>query len=181
MRHRIDGRKLGRTTSHRIAMFRNMVTSLLDKERIRTTRHKAKEVRRIAEKMITLGKRGDLHARRQAAAFIREPVVVRKLFDSLANRYAERPGGYTRILHLPPRPGDNADMAFLELVDREVKGRKVASKEAREEKAGRGTSLADRMRRRRKKAESQPKEEPAEADDASAEQAEGEEGESASA
>ena len=81
MRHRIDGRKLGRTTSHRIAMFRNMVTSLLDKERIRTTRHKAKEVRRIAEKMITLGKRGDLHARRQAAAFIREPVVVRKLFD----------------------------------------------------------------------------------------------------
>ncbi|MFQ5692716.1 MAG: 50S ribosomal protein L17, partial [Nitrospinota bacterium] len=84
MRHRMDGRKLGRTTSHRSAMFRNMVTSLLDKERIRTTRQKAKEVRRIAERMITLGKRGDLHARRQALAFIRDPDVVRKLFDTLA-------------------------------------------------------------------------------------------------
>jgi large subunit ribosomal protein L17 len=157
MRHQFDGRKLGRTSSHRNAMFRNMVTSLLDKERIRTTRQKAKEVRRIADRMITLGKRGDLHARRQASSFIRDAGVVRKLFDTLGPRYAERPGGYTRILHLGPRPGDNADMAFLELVDREGKEDKSTPEQEGEEKKGRGKSLASRVRRRTKKTEDKDK------------------------
>jgi large subunit ribosomal protein L17 len=163
MRHQIDGRKLGRTTSHRNAMFRNMVTSLLDKERIRTTRQKAKELRRIADRMITLGKRGNLHARRQALSFIRDPAVVRKLFDTLAPRYSERSGGYTRILHLPARPGDNADMAFLELVDREGKGKKDAKPESAE-KEGRGKSLASRVRRRTKKTEDKAEEKSAASD-----------------
>ncbi len=157
MRHQFDGRKLGRTSSHRNAMFRNMVTSLLDKERIRTTRQKAKELRRIADRMITLGKRGDLHARRQALSFIRDADVVRKLFDTLAPRYAERPGGYTRILHLAPRPGDNADMAFLELVDRDGKSDKPKAEKEGEEKKGRGRSLTGRVRRRTKKAEGEEK------------------------
>ena len=158
MRHQIDGRKLGRTTSHRKAMFRNMVTSLLDKERIRTTRQKAKEVRRVAERMITLGKRGDLHARRQALSFIRDKAIVHKLFDTLGKRYADRPGGYTRILLLSARPGDNADMAFLELVDREGKERKRASEPAGEKKSGRARKLADRVRGRTKKPEDVPAE-----------------------
>ena len=151
MRHQVAGRKLGRTTSHRIAMFRNMVTSLLEKERIRTTRQKAKEVRRIAERMITLGKRGDLHARRQAFAYIRDKAVVHKLFEDLSRRYAQRPGGYTRVLHLPPRPGDNADMAYLELVERDGKEAKAASDKAGESKSGRARKLSDRVKGRAKK------------------------------
>ena len=147
MRHQVAGRKLGRTTSHRIAMFRNMVTSLLEKERIRTTRQKAKEVRRIAERMITLGKRGDLHARRQAFAYIRDKAVVHKLFEDLSRRYAQRPGGYTRILHLPPRPGDNADMTYLELVERDGKEAKAASDKASESKSGRARKLSDRAKK----------------------------------
>jgi large subunit ribosomal protein L17 len=119
MRHLKARRKIGRTSEHRRALFRNQVTSLLDKERIRTTLTKAKELRRIADGMITLGKQGDLSARRRALAFIRDPKVVTKVFDSLARRYAERPGGYTRVLHLYPRPGDRAEMALIELVDRE--------------------------------------------------------------
>ena len=174
MRHQFDGRKLGRTSSHRNAMFRNMVTSLLDKERIRTTRQKAKELRRIADRMITLGKRGDLHARRQALSFIRDGDVVRKLFDTLAPRYAGRPGGYTRILHLAPRPGDNADMAFLELVDREGQEDKSAAAQEGEEKKGRGKSLTSRVRRRTKKAED--KEKPAKAKRGSKKNAEIKEG-----
>ena len=159
MRHRIAGRNLGRTPSHRKAMFRNMVTSLLEKERIRTTLQKAKEARRIADRMITLGKRGALHARRQALSFIRDKVVVLKLFDTLGKRYADRPGGYTRILHLSPRAGDNADMAFLELVDREAKDRGAGpSASAGEEKPGRAKKLADRVRGRTKKSEDAPDE-----------------------
>src|SRR5512137_841139 len=100
MRHRVAGRKLGRKTAHRISMFRNLVTSLLDKERIRTTLPRAKEVRPIAERMITLGKRESLHARRQALAYVRDPKVVAKLFSDLAPRFAQRPGGYTRIIRL---------------------------------------------------------------------------------
>lgn len=119
MRHLKARRKIGRTSEHRRALFRNQVTSLLDKERIRTTLTKAKELRRIAEGMITLGKQGDLSARRRALAFIRDRKVVAKVFDSLAPRYAERPGGYTRVLRLDPRPGDRAEMALIELVDRE--------------------------------------------------------------
>ncbi|MDR2550062.1 MAG: 50S ribosomal protein L17 [Desulfobulbus sp.] len=117
MRHRKAGRRLGRTSSHRDAMLRNMVTSLLDQERIVTTVAKAKEARRVAEQMITLGKKGDLHARRQALAYIRSKSVVAKLFDQLSSQYAERQGGYTRIIRTGTRMGDAAPMAILELVD----------------------------------------------------------------
>lgn len=117
MRHRKAGRKLGRTSSHRTAMLRNMVTSLLEMERIVTTLPKAKETRRVAEQMITLGKRGDLNARRQALAYIRSKDIVAKLFDQLSNQYAERQGGYTRIIRTGTRSGDAAPMAILELVD----------------------------------------------------------------
>lgn len=117
MRHRKMGRRLGRTTSHREAMMRNIVTSLLEHERIVTTVPKAKEIRRVAEQMITLGKRGDLHARRQALAYIRSKAVVAKLFDELSSQYAERQGCYTRIIRTGIRPGDAAPMAVLELVN----------------------------------------------------------------
>jgi large subunit ribosomal protein L17 len=118
MRHRKTGGKLGRTSAHRKAMLRNMVTSLLEEERIQTTDAKAKELRKIADKMITLGKRGDLHARRQALAVIRSREVTAKVFDELAERYRDRPGGYTRVLKVGPRVGDAAPMSLVELVDR---------------------------------------------------------------
>lgn len=116
MRHNKTGRKLNRSGSHRSAMLRNIVTSLLEHERISTTVPKAKEVRRVAEKMITLGKRGDLHARRQALAYIRSKDVVAKLFDKLSSQYADRKGGYTRIIRTGVRAGDAAPMAIIELV-----------------------------------------------------------------
>jgi large subunit ribosomal protein L17 len=124
MRHRISGRKLNRTTSHRKAMFANMTASLLSHEQITTTLPKAKEVRRFADRMITLGKRGNLHARRQAFAFLRDDDVVSKLFDALASRYQDRNGGYTRVLRAGFRYGDAAPMAVIELVERdpEIKG-----------------------------------------------------------
>ena len=117
MRHKKAGKRLGRTASHKKAMIRNMVTSLLDHERIVTTVPKAKEVRRIADKMITLGKRGDLHARRQALSFIRDKNIVAKLFDGLKDEYMDRNGGYTRIIRTGQRDGDAAHMAILELVN----------------------------------------------------------------
>ena len=116
MRHRKAGRKLNRTAAHRKAMLRNMVTSLLEHERIVTTVPKAKEARRVAEKMITLGKRGDLHARRQAMAYIRSKDVVAKLFNELSDQYGDRQGGYTRIIRTGNRYGDAAPMAIVELV-----------------------------------------------------------------
>lgn len=119
MRHNKSGRRLGRTTSHRVAMFRNMVTSFFNHERITTTDAKAKELRVIADKMVTLGKRGDLHALRQAASYIREKSVVTKLFTTIAPRYTDRPGGYTRIVKLGLRPGDNAQLSMIELVEEE--------------------------------------------------------------
>lgn len=119
MKHKVVGRKLGRNASHRKAMLRNMVTSLLEHERIVTTVPKAKEARRITEKMITLGKRGDLHARRQAMTYIRSKAVVAKLFDDLSEQYADRQGGYTRIIRTGTRSGDAAPMAIVELVDYE--------------------------------------------------------------
>ena len=122
MRHRKAGRKLNRTSSHRKAMLRNMVTEFLDKERIVTTVPKAKELRPYAEKMITLGKRENLHARRRALSVIRRKSVVHKLFDSLAPRYADRNGGYTRIIRLGSRKGDAAEMAVIELVGSELHG-----------------------------------------------------------
>jgi large subunit ribosomal protein L17 len=123
MRHRVAGKKLGRKTPHRVMMFRNMVTSLLDKERIRTTLDRAKAVRPIAERIITLGKRESLHARRQALAFVKDPAVVSKLFSTIAPRFAQRPGGYTRIIRLGFRDGDGAQMAYLELIGSEFKPR----------------------------------------------------------
>ncbi len=119
MNHRKTGRKLGRTSAHRKSLFRNMVTSLLDHEQIQTTDAKAKELRGIAEKMITLGKRGTLHARRQALQTVRSKDVTAKLFSELADRYRERPGGYTRVIKLGQRAGDAAPMAIIELVDRD--------------------------------------------------------------
>lgn len=117
MRHRKAGNRLGRNSSHREAMIRNMVTSLLAHERIVTTAAKAKEVRKVADKMITLAKRGDLHARRQALAVVRDKDVVAKLFDKLRADYLERSGGYTRIIRTGNRLGDAAEMAILELVN----------------------------------------------------------------
>ena len=117
MRHRKAGRKLNRTKAHRKAMLRNMVTSLLEHERIVTTVPKAKEARRVADKMITLGKRGDLHARRQALAYIRSDEVVNKLFSELSEQYMDRQGGYTRIIRTGTRAGDAAPMAIIELVN----------------------------------------------------------------
>ena len=116
MRHKVAGRKLGRDTSHRRAMYRNLVTDLLGYEKIITTEAKAKEVRGLAEKMITLGKKAGLHSRRQALSFIIDKKVVGKVFTELAPRYAERSGGYTRITKLGPRLGDGAAMVQLELV-----------------------------------------------------------------
>jgi large subunit ribosomal protein L17 len=122
MRHRKSGTHLGRSSAHRKAMFRNMVTSLLERERIETTDAKAKQIRRLADRMITLGKRGDLHARRQALSVIRSRDVAAKVFDELAERYKDRPGGYTRVMKVGPRAGDAAPMSIVELVDSEVAG-----------------------------------------------------------
>ncbi len=119
MRHRMSGRKLNRTSAHRKAMFANMTVSLLTHEQIVTTLPKAKELRRVADRVITLGKRGNLHARRQAASFLRDDHAVRKLFDTLAQRYQSRNGGYTRVLKAGFRYGDNAPLAVIELVDRD--------------------------------------------------------------
>lgn len=117
MRHRRRHGKLGRDSAHRKALMRNMVTSLLDHERVETTDAKAKELRRIADRMITLGKRGDLHARRRALSVIRDKSVAAKLFDDLAQRFRERPGGYTRVLKTRVRVGDAAPMSIVELVE----------------------------------------------------------------
>ncbi len=119
MRHNKSGRRLGRNSSHRAAMMRNMVTSLIAHERITTTDSRAKELRKLAERMITLGKRGDLHARRQAMQVIRDRQVVGKLFEMVAPRYKDRPGGYTRIIKLGSRAGDNASQSIIELVEEE--------------------------------------------------------------
>lgn len=117
MRHRVAGRHLGRDTAHRVALYRNLVTDLLRYERITTTEAKAKEIRPMAEKIITLGRRGDLHARRQALRFVYDPKVVKKVFDDIGPRMKERPGGYLRITALEARRGDGAKMAAIELVD----------------------------------------------------------------
>jgi large subunit ribosomal protein L17 len=136
MRHLKAGRKLGRTSAHRKALFRNLVGALILRERISTTLAKAKELRGKVEKTITLGKKGTLHARRQAFKLAPQKETVQKVFGPLAERYAKRPGGYTRIIKIGPRKGDNAPMAFIELVDREgdapapEKGKGAAKKEA---------------------------------------------------
>jgi large subunit ribosomal protein L17 len=119
MRHLKSGRQLSRNSSHRWALMRNLITALLREEKIQTTDPKAKELRRWVERVITLGKRGDLHARRQAAAIVQDKAVVQKLFDTIGPRFKERPGGYTRIIKLGVRHGDAAKMALIELVGSE--------------------------------------------------------------
>ena len=128
MRHRKKGRQLGRQTKHRWALFRNLVTSLLDQERIETTGAKAKEIRGFTDRMITLGKEGTLPARRRALAFIRSKAVVSKLFSDVATRFKDRPGGYTRIIKTRRRIGDAAEMVAIELVSRQELTTKKKSK-----------------------------------------------------
>jgi len=158
MRHRKEKRPLGRTSSHRDALLRNLVTSLIDKGRITTTLEKAKELRRVADRMVTLGKRGDLAARRRAAATIRSDETVRKLFTEVALWSEKRPGGYTRILKLGARPGDGATKALIELVDRpkpvaeEAHGKKGAAK-AKAPKAGKAAPKAKPESKSEKKSE----------------------------
>jgi large subunit ribosomal protein L17 len=120
MRHNKSGKRLGRNTPHRTAMLRNMVTSLFDHEKITTTDARAKELRKVADRMITLGKRGDLHARRQVLSVIRDQKIVAKLFDQIGPRYKDRPGGYTRIIKIGSRLGDNAPQSIIALVEEEM-------------------------------------------------------------
>jgi len=135
MRHRVKGKKLRRETAQRKALLRNLVTSFVEKERIRTTLAKAKATRPLAEKMITLAKKDTLHSRRLALRYIYKKDVVRKLFDEIGPRFSERPGGYTRIVKVSPRAGDGAEMAILELVGSEFKKKdkkKTAAEKAKE-------------------------------------------------
>ena len=141
MRHGMQGRKLNRTSSHRKAMFANMAVSLLTHEQIKTTLPKAKDLRPYVEKLITLGKRGDLHARRQAISILRDDKVVAKLFGEIADRYKERAGGYTRVLKAGFRYGDAAPVAVIELVDRNVEAKGAADR-ARLEAEGEGEEAA---------------------------------------
>ncbi len=187
MRHRARSVKLGRNQSHRSAMYRNMVTSLLEHERIETTDAKAKEVRRLADRMITLGKRGTLHARRQALAVIRDRDVAAKVFDDLAERFRTRPGGYTRVLKLGRRVGDAADLSLVELVEgkaleseekatkgkkktakkradakkqtspKSTRGQKAASKKATSKKAAADKGARDTSAKKASKKQSAPK------------------------
>lgn len=135
MRHRTAGRKLNRTSSHRLMMLRNMVTSLFEHERVETTEAKAKELRRLAERLVTSAKRGDLHARRQALRIINSKKVVRKLFDEIAPRFQGRNGGYTHILKTRNRVGDGAALAIIELIPTQEKEPKTTKKSAKKKKS----------------------------------------------
>jgi large subunit ribosomal protein L17 len=132
MRHLVSGSKLGKQPAHRRAVLRNLVTNLVLHERISTTIRRAKATRPLAERMITLGKRDTLHARRQAAAFLQTPEATKKLFAQLAPRFADRNGGYTRIIHVGFRLGDGADLAVLEFIGSEMKVKEKKAKKARE-------------------------------------------------
>jgi large subunit ribosomal protein L17 len=134
MRHLVKGRKLRRTTSHRKALLRNLVTSFLEKERLRTTLAKAKEARPLAEKMITLAKKNTLHTKRQALRVLTKETAVKKLFEEIGPRFSERPGGYTRIVKLGPRMGDGAQMAMFELIGSEYKKKEKKKKKEKETK-----------------------------------------------
>jgi len=147
MRHNKSGRRLGRKPDHRQHMMKNMVTSFFENEKITTTVTRAKELRKLVDKMITLGKRGDLHARRQALRVIRDQKVVAKLFEMIAPRYSQRPGGYTRIIKLENRQGDNAPMAIIELVEEgfepKQKAEKTVSGEVIEDKTGKSDKSSE--------------------------------------
>ena len=153
MRHGRAGFKLGRVTAHRWALFRNLLVALFRHERIVTTEAKAKAVRGLADQMVTLAKRENLHARRQVLAMVPDTEVVKKLFDTIAARFADRHGGYTRIMHAGTRPGDRAPMVILELLDRpeapREKGRKGKSDRAPREDKGEAAAGATRGRRRK--------------------------------
>lgn len=153
MRHRKSGFKLGRLTQHRWAMFRNLLVALFQHERIVTTEAKAKAVRGLAEHMITLAKRENLHARRQVLAMVPDAVVVKRLFDTVAARFADRRGGYTRLLKTGVRPGDAAPMVMLELVDRVEASREKGKSKAKDDKRrerGEGDASSSLGRRRRR-------------------------------
>ena len=152
MRHRIDGYKLGRRTQHRWAMFRNMLVSLFRHERIATTEAKAKAVRGLADQMITLAKRENLHARRQVLSMVPDTEVVGRLFDTIAARFADRNGGYTRIIKAGRRPSDGAPLVLLELVDRAEAPKDKDKKAEKKERAPRGEAGATGKRKRKEKA-----------------------------
>jgi large subunit ribosomal protein L17 len=151
MRHRIAGKKLGRSPAHRRALLRNLVTELLEHEAVRTTDAKAKELKRWGDRLITLGKAGTLHARRRAAGLVQRASVVRKLFAELGPRYAARTGGYTRVVKLGMRPGDAASISLVELVDRRGAGADEAGrkKKAPRRKAAQGAAKGEGTSRRR--------------------------------
>jgi large subunit ribosomal protein L17 len=189
MKHRVVGRKLGRTSAHRLALLRNLSTSLFEKERITTTLMKAKELRPFAERLLTLSKRETLHARRQVLRHIHDGRVVSKMFDTLSARFSQRPGGYTRIVKLGPRRGDNAEMAIIELVDfqparteekekPEAKRRGRAAKPAEAAEAAPAPEAPKKKRALRKKAAETeaPAEKPARKKAAPAKQAAGRKG-----
>jgi large subunit ribosomal protein L17 len=158
MRHGRANYKLGRLTAHRWAMFRNLLVALFRHERIMTTEAKAKAVRGIADQMVTLAKREDLHAKRQVLAMVPDETIVKKLFDTIAARFSDRNGGYTRIIHAGTRPGDRASMVLLELVDRPQAPREKTKKGAKAEKApkadkaDKGEAAAGASKGRKKKA-----------------------------
>jgi large subunit ribosomal protein L17 len=134
MRHQVKGRKLGRSPAHRKALFRNQLASLVKEERIRTTLHKAKELRPIAEKIVTQGKRDTLHARRQVNRWLPERELVKKVFDDIAPRFQNRPGGYTRIIKLGPRQSDGAEMAVIEFVEKGAAEAEADTKKGKKKK-----------------------------------------------
>ena len=152
MRHGKAGFKLGRVTAHRWALFRNLLVALFRHERITTTEAKAKAVRGLADQMVTLAKRESLHARRQVLAMVPDPLVVKKLFDTIAARFGDRHGGYTRIIKAGTRPGDRAQMVLLELVDRPETPKEKDRKGAKAEKAPKGKAGAAAPKGRKKKA-----------------------------
>ena len=150
MRHGKAGFKLGRVTAHRWALFRNLLVALFRHERITTTEAKAKAVRGLADQMVTLAKRESLHARRQVLAMVPDPLVVKKLFDTIAARFGDRHGGYTRIVKAGTRPGDRAQMVLLELVDRPETPKEKGRKGAKAEKAPKGEAGAAAPKGRKK-------------------------------
>lgn len=160
MKHRVAGRKLGRTSAHRLAVLRNLSTELFRRERIRTTLMKAKELRPFAEHLLTLSKRETLHARRLVLRDIRDKEVVSKMFDTLSSRYAQRPGGYTRIIKLGPRRGDASEMALIELVGAEMVAKAAEPEEAPEKEAA-STGKAAKKARPAKKAKPEKEAAPA--------------------
>jgi large subunit ribosomal protein L17 len=155
MRHGVAGFKLGRVTAHRWALFRNLLVALFRHERIMTTEAKAKAIRGLADQMVTLAKRDTLHARRQVLAMVPDTTVVKKLFDTIAARFSERNGGYTRIIKAGTRPGDRAPVVILELVDRPETPKEKPKKDAKaekKEKGEKGEAAAPARKGRRKKA-----------------------------